>query len=134
MARFPLSTVVNHRPCGECQACCTVLGIKELGKPTHTRCPHQCEAGCDIYEDRPPTCRGYSCLWQLGILEGDERRRPDRLGVIFDFRVEGSEHVRPGDQMTVQAWEVWPAAFRQANVEWLMRQLAAKMPVLARPC
>src|SRR5438128_2317660 len=123
MSRFPLNQIVNHRECGKCQACCTVLGIKELNKPNHTVCSHQCDSGCDIYENRPDTCRGYACLWQLGILEGDERRRPDKLGVIFDFRVEGSEYVRAEDPKTIQAWEVWPGAFQQSNVDWLMRQV-----------
>jgi hypothetical protein len=130
--RFPLKTTVDFRACGDCQACCTILGIKELGKPPWTRCEHQCDRGCNIYEDRPETCRGYSCLWQAGLLDGDERRRPDKFGVIFDVRVEGSEYVRPGDAVTVQAWEVWPGALEQPNVLWLLNRIRERYPLVIR--
>jgi hypothetical protein len=127
--RFPLKTVIDFRPCGECQACCTVVGIKELNKPAFQRCGHQCESGCDIYEDRPETCRGYYCLWAAGLLEGDERRRPDRLGVIFDFRpLDNSERVATGKDLAIQAWEVWPGAL--ADSDWLLRRIADRYPVL----
>lgn len=131
--RFPLNTVVNYRSCGDCQACCTTLGIKELDKPTRTRCPNQGDGCCTIYEDRPPTCRGYECLWRLGILEGDERRRPDNLGVIFDFRSEKETIRSIGDVQCIQATEVWPGAFRQTNIDWLLRQLATRFPVVVQP-
>ena len=102
MARLPLNTVVNYRSCGSCQACCTVVGVQELHKPHWTRCAHQCEVGCAIYEDRPRTCRGYSCLWAAGLLQGEEERRPDRLGIILDLRsASASDSVRPGDRVVI---------------------------------
>jgi hypothetical protein len=71
-------------------------------------------------------------LWQLGILDGDERRRPDKLGVIFDFRVEGSDRVRPEDPKIVQVWEVWPGALSQPQVEWLIKGVSQRMPIVLR--
>jgi hypothetical protein len=135
MERFPLNTIVNFRGCGDCQACCTVVGVQELSKPHWTRCRHQCTAGCAIYEERPRSCRGYSCLWAAGLLDGDEVRRPDRLGVIFDLRTKGStasDSVRPGDQVLIQAWEVWPGALDQPAVASLVDRIAEKCLVVIR--
>ena len=44
--------------------CCYLLGVPEIDKPGISECPH-CMSGisCGIYQDRPRTCRDYSCLW-----------------------------------------------------------------------
>jgi hypothetical protein len=132
MARFPLHSVVNFRGCGDCQACCTVVGVQELDKPHWTRCLHQCASGCAIYEQRPRTCHGYSCLWAAGLLEGDEERRPDRLGIILDLRTIGSDSVKPGDKVVIQVWEVWPGALDERNAAGLVNQIAEKCLVIVR--
>jgi len=129
MSRIPLNTVVNFRDCGSCQACCEVLGIKELGKPMWTRCEHQVDGRCDIYENAPPTCRGYECLWRLGILDGDERRRPDNLGVIFDFRGDSDTISTPEHIRHIQVTEVWAGAAKQTHVDWLIRQISQQWSV-----
>jgi hypothetical protein len=127
MSRFPLNTIVNFRSCDGCQACCTVVGVQELHKPHWTRCQHQCESGCAIYEDRPRSCRGYSCLWAAGLLDGDEQHRPDRSGVILDLRTCGiSDSVKPGDTVVIQVWEVRPGAMDQPNVASLLNRIAEK--------
>ena len=126
MDRFPLTTLVALRSCEDCQACCMVVGVTELEKGAWTRCTHQCARGCAIYERRPATCRGYSCLWQAGLLEGDESRRPDKLGIICDLRYEG-------DRPVIQAWEVWPGAFHQPNVRALLQQIATRCFLALRP-
>lgn len=92
--------------CGKCRACCTVLGINELGKEVYCPCPYLNENGCAIYEERPASCRAYACVWRLGIFElskeelslrfekegtswwesfapSDSQHRPDELGVMF---------------------------------------------------
>jgi hypothetical protein len=132
---FPLNTVVSFRSCGACQACCTVVGVEELRKPHWTRCVHQCHSGCAIYEERPRSCRGYSCLWAAGLLDGDESRRPDRLGIILDLRTAGnsaSDSIRPGDRVVIQAWEIWPGAFAQPDAASLLNRIAEKCLVVAR--
>jgi hypothetical protein len=68
--------------CGECRACCTVLGVKELDKPVYTACSHECSGGCSIYKDRPDECRTYKCLFYLNPF--DKRFRPDKIGVIVE--------------------------------------------------
>ena len=133
MSRLPLNTVVNFRACGDCQACCTVVGVTELDKPHWARCQHQCASGCAIYEERPRTCRGYSCLWAAGLLEGDEERRPDRLGIILDLRnASNSDTVRPGDRVLIQIWEVWPQALDRPDVAALVNRIAETCLVVVR--
>jgi len=132
MSRIPLNTVVNFRDCGSCQACCEVLGIKELGKPMWTRCEHQIDGRCDIYDHAPLTCRGYECLWRLGILDGDERRRPDHIGVILDFRGDGETISTPEDIRYIQLTEVWAGAAQQPNVVWMLNQIRQRYAVEIR--
>lgn len=71
------------RECGACDSCCMVLGVKPLEKPAYQRCSNQVTGGgCGIYENRPDPCRLYRCAWLEGF--GEERDRPDRLGVVLD--------------------------------------------------
>jgi hypothetical protein len=75
--------VEKNRHCDECQACCEVLGIKEIEKPPQERCQHQCSTGCGIYQIRPQSCRDYKCMWLQGAILDDDFR-PDKCGVIFE--------------------------------------------------
>lgn len=71
------------RTCGDCDECCFALGVRPLDKPAFQRCTNQTtEGGCGIYETRPEPCRLYRCAWLEGF--GEERDRPDRLGVVLD--------------------------------------------------
>lgn len=94
------------RSCGECTACCFVKAVRELGKPSQTACRHLCGGQCGIYGKHPRSCRDYACLWRQGLVEGDERQRPDRLGVIIDYepfsRIPGT--------IRLVVWEVVPGA------------------------
>jgi hypothetical protein len=94
-----------------------VIGVEALGKPAGQRCQHECASGCAIYENRPAECRNYNCLWRLGFLKGDERRRPDNIGVIFDLR---SDNV-------VAAWETRPGAMDEPNADWLLRRMGEQV-------
>lgn len=111
--------VIQPRSCGECRACCTVLGVRELEKPNYQRCDHECAKGCAIYASRPQTCRDYYCMWAQGLIEGDERRRPDKLGVVFDLNVTL-------DGSFVRAWEVWPGARQNSAAHYLLEKTIAK--------
>lgn len=103
-------------PCGACTACCTVMAVPELQKEFHSPCPHVCAAGCRIYDARPRICREWFCLWARGALPGDERRRPDRLGLILDITL------LPGAAV-LTAYEVWPGASQHAPARDLLDQL-----------
>lgn len=75
--------------CGTCTACCRVFSIAELKKPASRWCEH-CDigVGCKIYNDRPPTCIDFRCLWLHSHLANDgfefpEELRPDKCKVVF---------------------------------------------------
>lgn len=76
-----LHKMAGDRTCGDCQACCEVQAVQELGKPYSTKCQYQCGSGCQIYAHRPKSCQEYACLWRIGY--GSDDDRPDKLGVIF---------------------------------------------------
>ncbi|HEV3340925.1 MAG TPA: hypothetical protein VG125_11230 [Pirellulales bacterium] len=115
---------VGGRSCGDCTACCTVKGVSELGKPSQTACRHLCPTGCAIYSARPKGCRDYACLWRQGWIEGDERRRPDKLGVLFDYdlfeRIPGS--------VRLVVWEVVPGAAQSQKVRFIVGKLLETHP------
>jgi hypothetical protein len=70
------------RECGPCTLCCDVVGVRELGKPGFEACDKICADGCAIYDERPPGCRGYNCMWIQGQLRDEDR--PDLVGVVCD--------------------------------------------------
>ena len=111
----------GSRNCGSCTACCTILGVAELNKPNYTPCLHECKAGCAIYSTRPVSCRVWSCNWLYGREPGgDERRRPDQLGLMFTHEEFG----RRGKILT--AYEVWPGAAKEPRADFLLRKLTAR--------
>ncbi len=104
-ARLPLPLVTQDRTCGPCTACCTTHAVYEIRKPAGQQCRHTCDQGCAIYADRPESCRTFECLWLMGrVIEGDERRRPDRLGLVFGVGVSGRK------ARIIQCHEVWASA------------------------
>lgn len=72
--------------CGDCNVCCTLMGVEELRKPHGEACVHICPKGCSIYQFRPASCREFECLWlQMQARENPlpKAMRPDRCGVMF---------------------------------------------------
>lgn len=117
MRRLP---VVN-RHCGDCTACCTVLGVPEENKGRYTPCKHENGAvvtadgtvfgadipgvkkGCSIYDKRPKSCRDFKCMWLLGLVRMEER--PDKTGILWSVTTP-----KPGKPQRPVAMEVWPGA------------------------
>jgi hypothetical protein len=91
--------LVPGRECGDCTICCSVPGIDkpEIQKPSGVACRHLCGGRCDIYETRPPVCRGFFCGWRQ-LADLDESWRPDRSGVFIEF--ESLDNV-PGLNLTL---------------------------------
>jgi len=110
------------RQCEGCSACCYGLHIQELNKPTFQPCPHQCDAGCATYAQRPGSCRDFKCLWLLGHLA--EEDRPDKLGVLF------SVTVHPELGKVPMLIEVCDGALDQPKVRGAVKRLAADRPVV----
>lgn len=86
------------RGCGTCQACCTQLAVdmapvSPVNKPERTRCGHQCNVGCKIYDAKPESCSVFMCLW-LAMELFDDRMlsewRPDRVGAVVDVNEVGT--------------------------------------------
>lgn len=120
IARMPLQIVQQEpRECGGCKACCMAIAVHEIEKPMWQHCKHECEIGCGIYNERPQSCRDYWCMWQGGMLKGEENR-PDRLGLIFDFRAEG-------DADAISVWEVWEGAADSPQAITLLKQMTAML-------
>ena len=97
-----------------------MLGVTELHKPVNVPCAYVCEGGCSIYQTRPQTCRNWSCDWKNGLIP-DEELRPDRLGIIFDLRLEGADPI-------LCLWEVHEGAARQPGLEPLLNEIYLHAP------
>jgi hypothetical protein len=79
------------RPCLDCNACCDHFEIEEIEKASKQRCPLlKAVGGCSVHAtaDMPKACSRYACVWAMGY--GKPKDRPDKSGVIVDFR-DGSE-------------------------------------------
>lgn len=100
----------EQRPCGACQACCNLIGVKEVGKPFGTNCEHQCSAGCGIYDQRPDGCRTFFCFWKVSPHMSDDMR-PDKSGILYFFQ----RGIVPGGRReTLIVYEVREGAFKTA--------------------
>lgn len=118
-----------ERRCGDCQLCCRILPIKEIGKPAHTKCIHQRFAkGCAIYERRPMGCQLWSCRWLVND-DADDMPRPDRAGYVIDIVPDFiTIQDEDGNRSPCQVIQIWndpkqPLAYRDpALARWLDRQ------------
>jgi hypothetical protein len=73
--------------CGDCDLCCRLLAIEELGKAAGPLCDHYVGA-CAIYEDRPASCRGFRCQWLKSeslapAFRMEPEWRPDRANLVI---------------------------------------------------
>lgn len=120
------------RACGECTACCTVVGVGDMSppKPPGVACGHLCGSGCGIYADRPTSCAEYECGWlatqrQPGAaLPG--RFRPDRCHVVFHETTTPGTIVGEINPARPGGWTVGAAH------EFIMNLLAAGVKVIIR--
>lgn len=121
---IPLS-VIQPKPCGDCTVCCTIMNVEELSKPAQVPCEHA-NKGCEIYETRPQSCRNFQCLWSNNFIEGDERRRPDKLGLMFNY----GETKEVGG--VVIAWEVWKDASTEPQALYVLQKLKRYKVLIVR--
>ncbi len=110
------------RQCGNCQACCTVLPIKQLNKPAGTPCPKLCAEGCSIHATRPQVCRGWNCSWLDGELGLDDR--PDKSGAVV-WTVAMPTVI--GDTARVVHANFRPGKRNKKIMRWLMRSVEPVM-------
>lgn len=112
------------RVCGECTACCTVMGVPELNKPGGVPCSSCEPKGCKVYDSRPPSCREFECLWRQDLFA--PAHRPDLLGLMFTVTEEENKF---GKQLLV-AFEVRPNAFEDNKA--MLLKLSEQQLVLLR--
>lgn len=111
--------------CEGCTACCTVMAVPELRKPSRRACDHVRDDRCGAHDERPESCRAFNCLWLRGALGASVDWRPDALGVLFDgfvARESGAEHWI--------AFELWPRALASVEARAALEALAAHRPLL----
>jgi len=96
------------RQCGDCQLCCKLLPVQEIGKLAGVRCRHQAHGvGCRVYgPGMPSSCRLWSCAWLTGSFNG---RRPDRTHYVVDILPDFITAVddASGQKVTVPVVQVW---------------------------
>ena len=60
-----LEALPTTRTCEGCEACCTVMAIRELDKPAWKPCAHLAPGGgCGIWGVHPVSCKSFTCLWR----------------------------------------------------------------------
>jgi hypothetical protein len=114
------------RECGDCTACCTVLGVHELKKAPSTPCCHECATGCSTYESRPESCREFRCVWLDGAFE--EHLRPDKLGLVITLAP--THHENHPWRRWVLSTEVEAGAARRGDTPQFLRWLTKKGEVV----
>jgi hypothetical protein len=122
------------RKCGDCQLCCKLLPVVELGKLANQKCQHQkFGVGCAIYHRCPRSCRLWSCQWLMGGDGTETLRRPDRGHYVVDIipefiRVQPHDGSPEAQVPVVQVWldprypDAWQDAGLLAYLEMRSRQ------------
>ena len=142
MRKLDADAVASKRECGQCDACCVLPRISAEpafpeGKRGYEPCPHltrqfnsdvQTTGNCTCYDDRPDLCRSYTCLWRAGIIDGDERRRPDRLGLMFTLDTASDAT----SKVVFEAWELWPGAAADHPGRGVLDSIAQRLGVVVR--
>lgn len=94
--------------CDGCTMCCKLLGVGELKKRANDWCTHcNIGKGCSIYEQRPPTCQEFACLYRFAQ-KAPLALRPDKSKVVLAPSTNPNvicAHVDPG---TPDAWKKEP--------------------------
>ena len=78
--------------CGSCSACCFLMSVPVLNKPSCVWCEHaeRPHGGCRVYDrpEKPRECTDFRCLWLVSQTRRREERmpymlRPDRCGAML---------------------------------------------------
>jgi hypothetical protein len=121
------------RTCGGCTKCCSLVPVKELNKPSNTRCKFQRTGkGCAVYhrpeKGFPWSCGAWNCVWLQSGDAGD-LRRPDRSGYVIDIMPDyvTAQDAKHGE-IRIPAVQIWcdpkfPNAHRDPELRaWLIRR------------
>jgi hypothetical protein len=99
------------RHCDGCTLCCSLLPIKEIGKPAGVDCKHQCAGGCGVYRRAdlmPRSCRLWNCRWLVDDDTADQLR-PDVSHLVIDMMPDFVALIddKTGKQSPVEVVQVW---------------------------
>lgn len=104
--------------------CCKTMGIIEFQKPNDVWCTHcAIGKGCKIYDQRPPTCQIFSCMW-LAIKNMPEELKPDKCKMVFTISSE--------DTVTVNVDVGRPDAWKSPVAQATMKKLTSDYKVLIK--
>lgn len=107
-----LTEVETTRRCGDCQLCCRLVPVKDLGKAAGERCRHQRHGkGCVVHarlERVSPSCGIWSCRW-LTCDDTEALRRPDRSHYCIDPMPDfiTIRNDKTGERRHVEAVQIW---------------------------
>lgn len=100
--------MADARTCGSCTLCCKVMGIEELEKPPGRWCSLCAPGrGCKAYDERPPSCRIFSCAWLTSDFV-PEALKPNRSKVVLALDLGGTRLVAYPDADAPAAWRREP--------------------------
>lgn len=97
------------RECGDCQLCCRVMPVKDLGKKANERCKHQkFGKGCMVHNkpEMPRSCRLWNCRWLAGSIP-DDLSRPDRSHYVIDIMPDYIILEQDGMKANMQVVQIW---------------------------
>lgn len=109
------------RECGSCSLCCKLIAVVELTKIEGSWCAH-CKPGnqgCQIYENRPSSCRGFECGWLQTDDFGPEWKPTSSKMVIA---AEGE-----GNRLTIYVDPSFPTNWRKEPYYSQLRNLAVQL-------
>ncbi len=96
--------LVSGRTCGTCMMCCKVPAIEEFAKPPGVWCRHAVSGkGCDIYLERPASCRAFYCLWMQDESFGPEWK-PEKAKFVVYVQRNGANIQVAVDPNFPNAW------------------------------
>jgi hypothetical protein len=90
----------NPKTCGECNLCCRLMGVAEIGKKRMHWCEFAIKGkGCKIYDIRPTACAQFECMWLWSQRPETPTRpfptslKPSVCGVVMDSSADGDNLV-----------------------------------------
>jgi|UPI00068FD170 hypothetical protein len=99
------------RNCGDCQLCCKLLPVREIGKLANTRCCQYQKhgKGCGVYNDTTrmrPSCKLWNCRWLVED-RTENLRGPDWTGYVIDMMPDFVTLDLGGEQNHIPVVQAW---------------------------
>lgn len=118
------------RECGDCQLCCRVMPVREIGKKAGVRCQHQkFGKGCKLHGTRnmPSACVLWNCRWLVETIPS-ELSRPDRAHYVIDMMPDYITLEQDGRTANMQVVQIWvDPKYPDAHRDPALRRWLAKL-------